>query len=268
MYRPPIRGAAGEPLRPPASVVLRLQLGDRRGREFTNGGKQRRRLEPPAVVAPHVGKTYGSIAIDDESRRRREAPALIPVQLRQFDASSLVRIAVCPLDDEDESVARCNFRAEIAEHCERQLKLLGERERVVGRHRRHSDEPDALLLQLTEDLPVGIQLQVAVRAPRAAVERQDDRAVFEQSAERDLAAVCCREREPRCLLADVDRLRREVATTSSVAPSSNACRSSAGACDLSTSRVCSVRSRNVSNAISSRGRTSEPLETMTDWSVV
>jgi hypothetical protein len=81
---------------------------------------------------------------------------------------------------------------------------------VVGDLERDRHQLRAALGQLAEVGLEGPQLQVAVRAPLAAVEDQQDRAVMEQLSQRDLLAALVGKRELGRRLADLRRARGEV----------------------------------------------------------
>ena len=85
--------------------------------------------------------------------------------------------------------------------------LLGHRERVVGCLGRDGYQPGAPLRELSGAQTVGAQHQVAVGAPLAAVEDENDRPLLEFSGERHLAPKLVWQRELGSAVAHPRRLR-------------------------------------------------------------
>ena len=88
---------------------------------------------------------------------------------------------------------------------------LGQGQRLVGRLRRDGDQRRAGGADVGQRGLEGRELQVAVRAPGAAVEDQHHGAVGEQVVERELAATRVRKPERRGAIAGAQRAREHVA---------------------------------------------------------
>src|SRR5438552_7478428 len=84
--------------------------------------------------------------------------------------------------------------------------LLAHREGVVRGLRRDRDETRAQLLDLGQNLLIGMELQIAVGAPLTTVECDDDRPLLEKPRERDLASQSIGQRERRSFLTHLQRV--------------------------------------------------------------
>ena len=129
------------------------------------------------------------------------SPLNFGMTLPKWVCSFLQRVA----QGEDEPELARHAVALVGQDREGELLLLDVGQRVVGRLRRDGDELRAEVVDRAKHALVGAQLQVAERAPAAAVERDDRRAPREQRRQGHGLAVRVGQREVGSLRAHLQR---------------------------------------------------------------
>src|SRR5262245_59672941 len=153
-----------------ARVRASLRKGARvEGLELTERVEYWRRLEPRRVVRVHVGETDFSPSVDHEGCGNRQLPRPARVPLGEiFRDREKDRLQLL-VELEDESVGPGDREVEIGTDAERERVLLRRGERIVRFLGSDRDERGTKGLDVGEPSLVGLQLQVAVRSPAAAV---------------------------------------------------------------------------------------------------
>ena len=137
------------------------------------------------VVGLDEGGADGAGLVDDVGRRNGKLPVVGPVVADQIDAAEAVAVARLLVHAEDQAVLARDLEADVGQDGERELVPVSNRERAVWRLGRDRDQARTRLLEVGQRLLVVAELRVAVRAPRAAIEREHDGAVDQHLAQAD-----------------------------------------------------------------------------------
>ena len=134
---------------------------------------------------------------DDERPGHRQLVRRVAVGPREVDREGLVNRIEPDGYVEHQAVLPRNRVAGVGEDSECQIFLLGRGKALVRRLWRDGDETGAERMDLRQHSLVGTQRLIAVRAPRATVEREHDRAARELSVQRHLPGSCVGKNERR-----------------------------------------------------------------------
>ena len=132
-------------------------------------------LKPGGIVGVHIGQPNGSVPVNDLGAGYRQLPGVIAVVFGQLDTHFFKGRLKLVNKAEGQSELSGDAIADIAEHLKLERVLFGNRQGVVRGLGRDGDQGCALRLHFGQTLLIGLQLQVAVRSPRASIKGNDCR---------------------------------------------------------------------------------------------